>query len=261
MSATLSPAGRWRGAVTSRPLPIDDELGDTDPKTRRELARIWLSQAATEARVAKSFALVHESLRALGADAGIVSVAARAIDDEHRHHALCRTMAERYLGAPVAETPALPFSPPSHPSAKSDDERRALWVVGQCAFNETFASAYLSLCHERAENPLARSALRELLSDEIDHARVGWAYLDSLDGSTARAVESWLLPLAVCNLREWRAVRLAEDERLARHGIPPAGAVERALQEALRGLIVPGLSHVGMDPRPLEEWLNRGAPT
>jgi hypothetical protein len=261
MSAMPSPTGRWGGAVTSRPLPEGDLLSDTPTATRRELARIWLSQAATELRVAKSFALVHDALQKLGADRGLVQIAARAVDDEHRHHALCRTMAERYLGAPVADTPALPFAPPLHAAAKSDDERRALWVVGQCAFNETFAGAYLSLCLDRAEHPLARAAIRELLSDEIDHARIGWAYLDALDSGTARAVESWLLPLAVCNLREWRAVRLAEDERLAQHGVPPAGEVERALLDALCGIIVPGLSHVGMNAKPIEDWLRRGAPT
>ncbi len=258
----ISAEGRWGGAVTSRALPpVDDEIRGMTASARDELARIWLSQAATEARVAKSFALVHASLAALRADAGLVAIAARAIDDEHRHTALCRTMAESYLGAPVVSTPELPFAPPAHATARSHAERRALWIIGQCAFNETFASAYLSLCHERAEVPFARAAVRELLSDEIDHARVGWAYLSTLDRTQKDALGDWLLPLAVCNLREWRAVRLAEDERLARHGIPAAPEVERALAEALRELIVPGLAHVGFDTRALERWIQGGAAT
>jgi len=230
----------------------DAEIREMPCAAREEIARIWLSQAATEARVAKSFALVHESFVALGADAGLVSVSARAVEDEHRHESLCRTMAERYMGAPVVETPVLPFEPPAHPEAKTDRARRALWIVGQCAFNETFASAYLALCYDRAEIPLARAAIRELLSDEIDHARLGWAFLQTLDASDRALVSDWLVPLAVCNLREWRKVRLAEDERLARHGIPPAREVETALVHAMRDLIVPGLEHVGLDVRGLE---------
>ncbi len=228
---------------------------------REELATIWLSQAATEARVARSFALVHESLALLGADAGLVEVSARAVEDEHRHEALCRTMAERYAGAPVVPTPVLPFSPPRHHEAKSDRDRRALWVVGQCAFNETFASAYLSLCFDRVETPLARAAIRELLSDEIDHARIGWAYLSTIDAATRATISDWLVPLAVSNLREWRKVRLAEDERLAPHGIPPAGAVEEALSHAMRDLVAPGLAHVGLDVRALERWIANGMNT
>lgn len=194
--------GRWGGAVTSRPLPVDGELSEIDPTLREHLARIWLSQAATEARVAKSFALVHESLIALGAADGLVTVSKRAIDDEHRHTALCREMARRYFGAEVTTTPQLPFAPPRHELATSDEQRKALWVIGQCAFNETFASAYLSLCHERAESALPRAALRELLSDEIDHARIGWAYLATLPRHLRASIDDWLLPLAICNLRE-----------------------------------------------------------
>ena len=258
----ISAEGRWGGAVTSRPLPTaDGEVTEIDPTLREHLARIWLSQAATEARVAKSFALVHESLVALGADEGLIAVSKRAIDDEHRHTELCREMARRYFGAEVTATPVLPFAPPRHELAKSEEERRALWVVGQCAFNETFASAYLSLCHERAEVGLPRAALRELLSDEIDHARIGWAYLATLPRHLRAAIDDWLLPLAICNLREWRSVRLSEDASLTKHGIPAAAEVEEALVTALRDLIVPGLAHTGCDTRSVETWLATGAPT
>jgi hypothetical protein len=259
---STSPSGRWGGALTSRPLPVTDpEILAMTPLAREEMGRIWLSQAATEARVAKSFALIHGALVALGADAGLSAVAERAIDDEHRHTALCRTMAERYVGAAVVATPELPFAPPRHDAAESDRARRILWIVGQCAFNETFASAYLALCNDRAELPLAQAAMRELLSDEIDHARIGWAFLSTLNAADKALVQGWLEPIAIANLREWRAVRLAEDERLSRHGVPPSAAVEDALREAVADLIVPGLAHVGLDPRPLERWVARGAPT
>jgi hypothetical protein len=33
----------------------------------------------------------------------------------------------------------------------------------------------------RAAGPLLRAALRDVLADEIDHARVGWAYLASTE--------------------------------------------------------------------------------
>jgi hypothetical protein len=234
----------------------DAEIREMPYAAREEIARIWLSQAATEARVAKSFALVHESFVTLGADAGRVRVSARAALDEHRHESLCRTMAERYVDAPVVATPALPFAPPAHAEAKNDRERRALWIVGQCAFNETFASAYLALCYERAEIPLVRAAIRQLLADEIDHARIGWAFLTTLDREERAVISDWLVPLAVCNLREWRKVRLAEDERLARHGIPPASEVEAALVHALDDLIVPGLAHVGLNVQGLSYALS-----
>lgn len=260
----LDPQGRYRGRATGRPLPAREPQIDALAGSAREhLAHLWLSQSATELRVARSFALVHAALRDLSADPGLIATAYRAMDDEHRHATLCKDMAERYLGMPVVEPPELPFEPPTHPLAESEDERRALYVVGQCAFNETFASAYLTAAQDGATVPLARAALRELMADEVDHARIGWAYLSTLPRSLKPRIEDWLLPLAITNLREWRRLLETPHEahHLAPHGFPPGPAVEEALTTALRDLIVPGLAHFGYRTRGLVSWLSEGAPT
>jgi hypothetical protein len=153
------------------------------------MAKIWLSQAATEARVATSFGRIHQSLVALGADAGLIALSARAVDDEHRH-----------------------------------------------------------------------VALRGLLEEEVDHARVGWAFLASSDASIRDQVSDWLLPLAVCNLREWRRLDLPDDQSLAALGVPQRSDAHEALTDALRGVLVPGFAHVGFDTTALERWIAQGAP-
>ncbi len=260
---SLSPGGRWGGAVTQRPLPPADSEIDAMPAAQRTvLARLWWSQAATERRVAHSFAVVHGALSRLEVDGGIVATAARAVDDEHRHAALCQAMAARYMGAEPAPAPELPFSHPLHPAARSEEVRGALYVVGQCVFNETFASAYLAACLDAATHPLARFALRELLTDEIDHARVGWAFLATLPARLRADITDWLLPLGIANLREWRALTLpAPDEELERHGIPARARVEEALVSALRGVIAPGVLHAGLRSAPFAEWAEGGART
>ena len=273
----LDPAGRYGGRATSRPLPEREPLVDALPASAREhLAHVWLSQAATELRVARSFEVVHAALRDLRADPGLVATAHRAMDDEHRHATLCKEMAERYLGASVVDPPDLPFEPPTHPLAESEDERRALYVVGQCAFNETFASAYLTAAQDGATVPLARAALRELMADEVDHARIGWAYLSTLSApsdpptsaiaptsSLKPRIEDWLLPLAITNLREWRRLQESPHDasHLASHGFPPPAIIEEALTTALRDLIIPGLDHFGYRTHRLATWLHQGAPT
>jgi hypothetical protein len=98
----LSPTGRWGGKATARPLPdAQDELAALDPALREALAEIWWVQSATEFRVAASFEVVHASLVGLDADAALVALAARAVDDEHRHAALCLDMAGRLAGRAV----------------------------------------------------------------------------------------------------------------------------------------------------------------
>ncbi len=259
----LSPEGRWGGAVTQRPLPAaDEEIAAMPDEQRTVLARLWWSQAATERRVAQSFAVVERALTSLEADAGIVATAGRAVDDEHRHAALCQTMASRYLGAEAAPAPELPFAHPRHPAARSEEVRAALYVVGQCVFNETFASAYLAACLDAATHPLARAALRELLSDEIDHARVGWAFLATMPGALRADITDWLLPLGIANLREWRALTLpAPGADLERHGVPARARIEEALVSALRGVIAPGVAHVGLRSAPFAQWAEGGART
>jgi hypothetical protein len=246
--------------VTSRRLPdTRDEIAELAPDVRAKLASIWLSQAATEARVAGSFAVIHRSLDRLGADRSLVALAARAVDDEHRHATLCEEIAGRYAGRACGPHAVLPEQRPRHPSA-SPALRDALYVVGQCALNETFASAYLGAAHRVARTPVARAALRELLEDEIDHARIGWAYLSMAPEAVRRALGPWLVPLVVSNLREWRAIELPDDDRLAPHGVPPSELAQVELTAAVESLLLPGFAHVGLDTRALERWSRAGAP-
>ncbi|HEU5077415.1 MAG TPA: hypothetical protein VFU02_24655, partial [Polyangiaceae bacterium] len=100
--------------------------------------------------------------------------------------------------------------------------------------------------------------------DEIDHGRIGWAYLASLDAQTRACVSSWLLPMAFLNLREWRRESPEDPQHspaLTRHGAPPASVIHAALVDALESLIVPGLAELGMSTAALETWLAQGADT
>ncbi len=258
--ARLRADGRWGGAVTQRAVPDDEALRALSVEVRGRLAANWLGQAATEARVAHSFSVIHESLSRLGAGRELVALAARAVDDEHRHAALAEEMAGIYAGRVVGPHDRLPARRPAHLAASSPALRDVLWVVGQCALNETFASAYLSAARRGAKSTLSRWALRELLEDEIDHSRIGWAFLRHLPSEMKRELSEWLLPLTVCNLREWRALVLPEDDILAPHGVPPMEVARVAIDEALVDLLLPGFVHVGLDTRALERWIARGKP-
>lgn len=249
--------GRWQGAVTRRTLPdIDSEAIPSN--LRQTVSNIWLMQAATEARVAQSFATILDALERLGADSGIIKLAQRAIDDEHRHAALCEDVAGRYVDGCAGPYTPLPRQQPRHATA-NDEIKRVLYVVGQCALNETFAGAYLSCAHSFASEPLAINALRELSADEIDHARIGWAFLLDTPEKYKRILSDWLMPLVVCNLREWKAIQLPEDDALAAHGIPPKDAANDAIDSALKHVIIPGFVHAGLDTRELERWVKSGA--
>ncbi|MBK6692965.1 MAG: hypothetical protein IPG50_12310 [Myxococcales bacterium] len=265
----FSPDGRWGGRLTQKPLPeADESLERLTAAERRRLAEIWLLRSGMERRVGDSFAIIHAALtrrRATGggAAAPLCALAHRAVDDELRHTELSRLVASHFAGRALAPAPRLVLEPPRHKGA-SPALRDTLYVVGQCVLNETTAGVFLESCLEVAEGELARAALRELLSDEIEHGRLGWAYLASLPVDERRAVSPWLLPMAFLNLRQWR-YETPVDERhtdgLARHGAPPAELLHGALVDALRTLIVPGLKELEIETAPVEEWLDAGADT
>jgi hypothetical protein len=129
-----------------------------------------------------------------------------------------------------------------------------------CALNETTGSAYLECSLAVTTAPLARAALRQLLSDEIDHARLGWAHLASprLPFPIRAAVAPWIQPMMAANLRQWRdRASLTPSETLTAHGCPPWALVDAAVLGAMRDLIVPGFARFGYDMRPVAEWLTR----
>jgi hypothetical protein len=259
----IRPDGRWSGKLTSRPLPSEDPAIDALPANQRALlTEVWLGRAASERRVADSFGVVRDALTALAADPALIDLAERAIDDEMRHAELSRVVASRYAGRELDAPPLLPLTIPAHKRA-SDKLRHVLHVVGQCSLNETIASAFLEATLAEARAPLATAALRELLSDEIDHARMGWALLASTDRATRDAVAEWLPEMAIANLRMWRKAprQYPDDATLEAHGAPSADAVEAALLMAFRDLIIPGFEALEMPMTKVRAWLDDGAPT
>jgi hypothetical protein len=254
---------RWAGRLTSRPLPAHDPTLETlTDEQRAELVAVWLSRAASERRVADAFGVIHGALQSTRSDALLRGLAARAVDDEHRHAELCRVVASRCAGRELEPPARLTLVQPEHQGAPAR-LIPTLHVLGHCAMNETFASAFLETSLGCAQTPLARAALRELLSDEVDHARIGWAHLAELSEHQRAELTPWLDSLVYANLKMWRDAprAVATDATLHRYGAPAAEAIERALLGAVRDLIIPGLAHFELPTRSLELWLAAGAPT
>jgi hypothetical protein len=260
----FTESGRWSGRLTRRALPEEDEAIHTlSAGDRRRLSEIWLVRAAMERRVADSFEVIHGALVRRGAAAELVELALRAIDDEHRHTELSRLVASRFAGRELEVPARLELETPAHRGA-SPELRDTLFVVGQCVLNETTASAFLEACLAHAQGALAKSALRELLSDEIEHGRMGWTYLASVDDRTRAEVSRWLLPMTYLNLRIWKRespVDPTDGDTLAAHGAPPAPVLHAALVDAIHTLIVPGFRQLGMATGGIEAWLDAGAST
>jgi hypothetical protein len=246
-----------------RELPARDETIEAlAPPVRAMLAELWARRALSELAAGEAFAVVERELHELGAEPAVLTLARKAVEDEPRHSELCRRLAESYGGVPVVapEPPAVevPRLEPADPEL-----RRHLLVVAMCCINETIACAFVEACLAEAEGPLVRAIHREHLSDEIDHARVGWAHLASprVDAGVRAAVSQWLPRLLDANVRHWEErIRLLPADGVPGHALPPVEVLIAAAWAAVDTVILPGFEHVGIDTTKARAWFSSRRP-
>lgn len=241
-------------------LPERDLVLDELPVASRELiASVWRRRARNELRTSSVFASLHRELMAFGADFPVLSLSSAAVGDEVRHAQLCVRVAERYAGESFEFEPVAAVEPPSF-SVCSRQVERALFAALQCSVNETLATGFLGACLEQARGAVARHALRALLTDEVRHARIGWAVLASprLSAADRGAVAEFMPALLHVCVGAW----LTDDDTLELeqeipegHGNLASPALQASVDDMLRSVIVPGLEHVAIDSRPARSWL------
>jgi len=238
-------------------LPERDPTIDAlAPESRSRLATIWAQRAESELAAGVAFAAVARELRELDADPVVLELADQAAADEPRHAELCLRLAAAYAGAPAATPPPRAVTLPEHAGA-GDALRKHLHAAGMCCINESIACAFIEVCLDDAAGPLVRAIHREHLSDEIEHARVGWAHFASprVDAATRREVARWLPRLLSANLENWRSrIAWLPADGIAGHALPPSARCFEAARAAVRDVIIPGFAHVGIDAAHAAAW-------
>jgi hypothetical protein len=241
-------------------LAEDDAVRRLTPKARQRMAALWWRRAENELATSRVFAQLDRDLRLFGAASEVLEISARAVDDEVFHAELCAVAAEIYGEEP---RPLAPPREPARPSFAVCSPRvhGALSAALHSAVSETMAVTYLSACLAQAQSRAARCVLKEILSDEVRHSRIGWAVLASPQLSTQDRVSiagfmPGLLDLCVAS---W----LADIETDYPDGLPLGhGSIHhldivQAVKDALQGVILPGLEHVGIDATPARQWLTQ----
>jgi hypothetical protein len=236
--------------------PRDTTVGQLDESSRRHVVATHLRRAGLELQGAAAFAAVTQALLDLRAPTTVIDLCARAVPEEIRHSEVYLTLAQAYSDSPLEAPRASPIDIPEYPAAGADGER-LLRVVGMCCINETMACSFLELSFAGATAPLARRGIQEILEDEIRHARVGWAYLGSIDVGPAerRLVSSWLVSMLRSQWSHWRdhiATLRATD--VIEHGCPSPAAIERSSLQSIHTLVLPGFMRAGVDITAARQW-------
>jgi hypothetical protein len=238
---------------THRPLPEDPLLASVPEDERINVAGIWRRRSRNELSTSTVFASLTRALVAFRAPHEIVREAASAVADEVRHAEICLHVARTYW----ADCPDPDPSEVVEAAFESQPHLGTLlYVVSQSCINEGVATAYLQQCLDEAERPLARAAVRDILQDEIHHARFGWTLLatdavkpewragigDALPELMARVTDAWLEQVGTANVP-------------AGHGAIGLAAMREVLLDAYDALILPGFDVVGVDIGAGRRWL------
>jgi hypothetical protein len=239
-SLDVSPA--LERAVSAHDASIESLSEDE----RRIVGRVWLHRAESEITAALAFSDLARDLLVEPAAPTVRWLAVRAAADEMRHSEICRRIANRYLDA----NEPLPEPRPCEPARFGDcpeSLNRVLRVVLHTCMSEALGSAALKRLLDEATSPTVRAALHELLRDEIDHARIGYAHLAS--GLVSRAYKEQVRRAIPTLIELLRRVWLTEGSSappntpVGHGGLTPGGVAE-VLDDSISNLILPGLDQV-----------------
>lgn len=200
------------------------------------LARLWAHRAFAEAEAQAQYIRLARTLARLDPNSPFVFDLVDASRDEARHAALChaRAVACGWTHPPAA-TAAVWNADQRTTRATFDLELVATFCVGE--------SLNAVLLQEELQRVVGaeRSLTRELLRDEVRHARLGWRYL--ADRARSTNVPSLGGPL--------KKVLEEALSRGAHHPAPAALAAperEALLERGLREVVLPGLRRYGLIP-------------
>jgi hypothetical protein len=152
------------------PPPDLDRLS-LSADTVAKLVVSWSALCEDERDSVIAATLVAGDLARLGAPPSILAAAARVIEDEARHVAVCATVLER-LGAVAAEVPAEDRRR-NVGDEPSIERRTALALVAGMGVGEPMSAGWFAAARQACRQPLLHWALTELLRDEARHGAFG----------------------------------------------------------------------------------------
>jgi hypothetical protein len=234
----------------------DSDIRQLEVAARLAVGEIWLSRAKSELRVGARFEQIRAGLGSAATSELNASLMAAALD-EARHSELCAQVAAHYAGDSLRLEPPAP-EPPLARFGDTDPQLSVLLhLVLQSCINEATSTVYLRSAMKLSRGGVARSALRQLLADDVNHARFGWAYLAST-GVTSRDREhvAHALPtLLRLSQAVWSAVADHQEPWYAEHGCAGRAIARAAFETAVHELVLPGMTYVGVNPDYGRDWL------
>jgi hypothetical protein len=224
--------------------------------SRERAAGVWAFRARAEAIASGRFVQLARDLTEVQAPQVVVDLAQRGAEEESKHIRICMDLVEA-MGANI-ERPA----PPDFRLEEDLPDRQRtvlLQMVGTSCINETVSATVLAEMMSRAEPGQVHDSIQEILRDEIDHGRMGWAYLAHMAQQGEVGFVGAYLPklLNAAIEDELFDTPDPDDPDAATMCLGTLPRIERArlFHSAIADLILPGLERFGVDTKLGKKWL------
>ncbi len=220
------------------------QLEPTEPliNAPKAVFQIWRNREAIEIEAAIIFKqLAFDMHRVWGENDQIARICMAASSDELRHAVRCQRILSYDHSAdyqPLTANYRVQFGPKD----LSLEDRVLYTAVGVGCITETLSTALLLEMNKRASPGVIKDTVHEILSDEINHGRIGWAELTRY---SRRSDPSWLtkhIPQLVKEAFSDEISPMLRDENdLSKWGILTPDQSDLIMQETLNKIIYPGL--------------------
>jgi hypothetical protein len=228
----------------------EDEFLRLQPEAvRRDVAGIWAMRAGLELAVSAGYAIIIRELLETGAERPVLELCCDAARDEVTHSQLCLDLAERLDGERRQWPKPASLHVPQYPNVPKGPLLTTLHLVAMSCLNETIACVRLLEAIQLTECSTAKEVLRQILSDEIKHARAGWAHLSSGYVTEAMKLE---ISHHVPDLIKASLTSLIDEnssiptEEWSAWGLPSVDAARAHADKAIREIVVPGFDRLGI---------------
>lgn len=224
---------------------------------RAALAAMWNFRALGEQETAADYELLAQRLREERSPVSIVERVLAAATDESRHRDLCAKLAARFGHAVVGEPPKLRRIAPHDLEGRP---RLAYEMTALFCVTESINATLLLRSREKTRDPETRDILHTLLADEVEHSRIGWAYLSSEVSSKSVIAERMPRILdATTHDPQFLSNPNAPppSAAAAAHGMLAQVELRAVFLEAMTDVVLPGLQLCGVDTGEAERWLER----
>jgi hypothetical protein len=209
---------------------------------------------------ASRFARLAARLAAVGAQEAVVEMAERAASDETRHAELCRDLVRHFGHEP--NPGAMHVAAEVAPSTLGARERVLYEVVALSCITETLSAALLGAMVERATDAKVRSTVHEILRDEIEHGRLGWAHLArEQNRGDVLFLGAYLPAMLAATVTDELLIEKgptdAHEDVLAGLGALTRSERRAIFETTMAEVVFPGLRRFGVGTSSADAWLAR----